>query len=229
MTPRRRAYILAAVGAAVVVLVLVVGLTLRSSDEKVASSAHRRGTARTTTTTTSGDPTSTTSTSDPSGDTSTTTTAGGAGPSPSATTAPTTSPPTGRPVADQIKPPVPPRTPADLGSGVVITLVSAETRDVGASLPGETAGPAVISTLEIRNGTNQPFDLSSIAVTASYGDGTPAIVNRSDPAKDFSGTLAPGATARGVFIFRVSEKEADSLVLEVQSGALPNVLHFKVR
>ena len=158
----------------------------------------------------------------------TTTTVAGADTGPSTTGAPATAPPS-TPVADDLKGPVAPGTPADLGGGVLVTLTDSETLDVTANLPGETAGPAVASTLEVRNDSKEPFDLSTIAVTASYGDGTPAIVNRSEPAEDLTGTVEPGKTAKGVYVFRAPEKDADPMVLEVQSGARPNVLQFKVR
>ncbi len=58
--------------------------------------------------------------------------------------------------------------------------------------------------------------------------GTPAIVNGSEPARPLAGTVRPGKSATGVYVFRAPEKESDSVVLEVQSGALPNVLRFKV-
>ena len=65
-------------------------------------------------------------------------------------------------------------------------------------------------------------------MTASYGDGTPAIVNRSEPAKDFAGSVAPGESATGVYVFRAPADEADSVVIEVQSGTQPNVVRFEV-
>jgi hypothetical protein len=163
-------------------------------------------------------------------DASTTTTsvaAGGGTEGPSTTGPPATAPVT-EPVADDLKGPVSPGTAADLGGKVFVTLTEADDLDVEAKLPGETAGPAVAATLEVRNDSTTPFDLSTIAVTASYGDGTPAIVNKSEPTAEFAGTVEPGATAKGVYVFRAPEKEADTVVLEVQSGTQPNVLRFKV-
>lgn len=148
-----------------------------------------------------------------------------AGPS---TTGPPATAPVSAPVADVVEEPVGIDTPADLGGDVTVTLTAVDTLDVEAKLPGETAGPAVAATLEVRNGSKSAFDLSTVAVTASYGDGTPAIVNRSEPAADFAGTVEPGGTAKGVYVFRAPADEADSVVVEVQSGTQPNVVRFKV-
>ncbi|UDY35502.1 hypothetical protein [Dermatobacter hominis] len=160
------------------------------------------------------------------GSTTTTTVAGGTQ-GPSTTGAPATAPVT-EPVADAVKGAVPLGTAADLGGGVFVTLTAADDVDAEAKLPGETAGPAVAATLEVRNDSTTPFDLSTVAVTASYGDGTPAIVNKSEPTDELTGTVEPGDTAKGVYVFRAPEKEADTVVLEVQSGTQPNVLRFKV-
>ena len=132
------------------------------------------------------------------------------------------------PVADIVKEPVAPGTPAPLGAGVSVVLVDSENLDVEARVPGETAGPAVAATLEVRNDSSEPFDLSSLAVTATYGDGTPAIGNDSEPARALTGTVKSGASVKGVYVFRAPVKAADTVVVEVQSADRPNVVRFRV-
>lgn len=194
---------IATLGAVLVALVLLAGCS--SDDDGDAGGAGRRSTTSSTATTADG----------------------GTEEGPTTTGAPATAP-VSEPVAMNIEEPVPKGTPADLGGGVTVTLTKADTLDVEARVPGETAGPAVAATLEVSNDTKAPFDLSTLAVTATYGDGTPAIVNGSEPARPLAGTVRPGKSATGVYVFRAPEKESDSVVLEVQSGALPNVLRFKV-
>jgi hypothetical protein len=157
----------------------------------------------------------------------TTTTVPGTPEGPSTTGAPATAPVT-EPVADDVKGPVPLGTAAELGGKVFVTLTEADDLDVEAKLPGETAGPAVAATLEVRNDSGTPFDLSTIAVTASYGDGTPAIINKSEPTSELTGTVEPGRTATGVYVFRAPADQSDTVILEVQSGTQPNVLRLKV-
>jgi len=160
----------------------------------------------------------------------TTTTVEGTGTESGPTTsgAPATAP-VSTPVADVMKKPVGPGTPADLGGEVTVTLAGTKRIDVQAHVPGETSGPAVAATLTVRNDSKDPFDLSSLAVTATYGDGTPAIASSSDPARNLTGVLRPGGSADGVYVFRAPAKESDSLVIEAQSSARRNVVHFTVR
>ncbi len=144
------------------------------------------------------------------------------------TTGPPAMAPSSAPVADAVKAPVGTGVPVDFGGGVTATMTGTKALDVEARGAGETSGPAVAATIEVRNGSNQPFDLATIALTGTYGGGTPAIPSSADPAQDLSGQLAPGATATGVYVFRVPKGDADTLVIQVQSGVKPNVPQFKV-
>ncbi len=146
---------------------------------------------------------------------------------PTTTGVPATAPDTA-PVADIVKEPVAPGTPAPLGAGVSVVLVDSEDLDVEARVPGETAGPAVAATIEVRNDSSEPFDLSSLAVTATYEDGTPAIGNDSEPARALTGTVKAGGSAKGVYVFRTPPKAADTVIVEVQSAERPNVVRFRV-
>lgn len=119
-------------------------------------------------------------------------------------------------------------TPADFGGGVTALVTSTKQVDVEAVAPGETAGPAVAVTLEVRNDSDAPVDLSLLAVAASYGKDVPAIPNGNDPADPLVGTLAPGAHRSGVYVFRVPKAEADSLVVSVQGSFSSNTLVFEV-
>lgn len=165
---------------------------------------------------------------------STTTTARGGGSTssgPSTTKGPDTTgvpatAPVSAPVAINPLAPVGTGTPADFGGGVTATLTGTRSVDVVAHTPGETSGPGVAATIKVSNGSKQPFDLSTIAVNATYGDGTPAIVSRSDPAQDLTGTVDPGKTATGVYVFRVPKDQTGSLVVQVQSGVKPNIVQF---
>lgn len=207
MTHRHRKTALSVAAAATAALVLIAGCSSGDDDAKGSEgTAKESGSGGSTT---SAPPVSTSE----------------AGPTTSG--APATAPETA-PVAVNIKDPVSKGTPADLGGGVTVILVAADKLDVKARVPGETAGPAVAATLEVRNDTKEPFDLATLAVTASYGDGSPAISNGSEPADDLDGVVAPGKTAKGVYVFRAPKKQSDSVLVEVQSGALPNVLRFRV-
>jgi hypothetical protein len=131
-------------------------------------------------------------------------------------------------VADDPQQPVGKGTPVDFGGGVTATLTATKTLDVDAKGPGETSGPAVAATIQVTNGSNQPFDLSTLAVTATYGASVPAVQTGAGPAEDFKGSVAPGSSATGVYVFRVPSADADSVVVQVQSGLKQKVPQFKV-
>jgi hypothetical protein len=66
--------------------------------------------------------------------------------------------------------------------------------------PGELSGPAVALTLQVTNGSARPLDLGTVTVSASMG-GQEASSSEAAPARPFSGRLAPGAKAQGVYVF----------------------------
>ena len=125
--------------------------------------------------------------------------------------------PTGQATPGTILPPVPLDRPADAGQGVVVSLVrtvSVETQGVG---PGESAGePAVAVTLRVQNGSTQPLDLGSTVVSLAIGpEATPGRFSQGPPARAFSGSVAAGASAEGVYVFAVPPGERGDVVLDV--------------
>jgi hypothetical protein len=112
---------------------------------------------------------------------------------------------------------VPLEQPADAGQGVVVSLVrtvSVETQGVG---PGETAGePAVAVTLRVQNGSAQPLDLGATVVSLTTGpEATPGRFSEGPPARAFSGSVAAGASAEGVYVFALPTGERGDIVLDV--------------
>lgn len=105
---------------------------------------------------------------------------------------------------------------ARLEGGVDVTISEVEQLDVKAETPGEIAGPAVALTLTVENGSDDAIDLSTAMVSVtgskdSYGQAT-----TSEPYSPFAGTLAPGETASGVYVFRLPADERDSLQVTVE-------------
>ena len=117
-------------------------------------------------------------------------------------------------------PPVAVGEPADLGGGLVATVTSVESTDLEARAPGETAGPGVLVTVEVRNDTGDDVELGGFAINASHGsDATPAIPHQTGPIEVLRGTLEPGDTASGTYAFRLPEEEMDSLVIDLHHSA----------
>jgi hypothetical protein len=99
---------------------------------------------------------------------------------------------------------------------------------VTAAGPGETAGPAVSFVVEVRNGSGAPVDLAAVAVTAAYGAaGTPAVPSSAKPSAPLSGKLAPGATGRGTYVFRLPAAAEGTVRIQVSAGFATAVAVFR--
>lgn len=121
-------------------------------------------------------------------------------------------------------PPVAVDEPAWFGNDLVVTVTGIEPAELEARGPGQTAGPGVVVTLEVRNAGAAPIDAGGVVVNAAYGHATPADPNYSDAAEPLSGMLEPGATATGSYAFRVPSDQVDSLVLDIHHATSPNVV-----
>jgi hypothetical protein len=158
---------------------------------------------------------------------------GGASPAPSAHPA-ATSHPIVAPPPDTAKPSVGLRTapavrigaPAPLTTGVMITVGRVRAITVGAHGPGEVAGPAVEVPVTVRNTTGVPFRLDGVVVNASYGNGTPAGETSSGPGKPLAGTVAPGQSASGSYVFMAPASALATLRVEVASNNAATVVSF---
>lgn len=90
---------------------------------------------------------------------------------------------------------------ADYGNGVTASLAKLEKITTTAELPGEIAGPGVAVTVRLVNAGSAAVDLGLVVVDLQDAGGTPAIPMSTSPAAPFTGSLAPGATADGVYVF----------------------------
>jgi hypothetical protein len=76
-------------------------------------------------------------------------------------------------------------------------------------------------TLRFDNGTDKPIDLDEVVVTATYGN--PARVARptyGEAARDFYGSVKPGAKAGATYSFSVPTDELDGVRLTVDFDGL---------
>ncbi|MFN8078499.1 MAG: hypothetical protein U0Q19_02945 [Kineosporiaceae bacterium] len=135
---------------------------------------------------------------------------------------------TSRPtVAITSLPPVKVGAGATIGTGVVVTVGTIDWVDVKANGPGEIAGKGAEVQVTIKNTSGAAFDLTSVAVNASYPDGTPVSPNGSPPAKEFTGSLASGDSATAIYLFTLTSGPTDRLNVEVSSGAAPGIAVIK--
>ena len=171
--------------------------------------------------------------------------AGAAGATPSATSAaPSAAPttvalapaadtpaPTG-PTTDADEPPaslapVPLDQPAAVGDGVTARVVSLDAVDATGVGPGNVTGPALRVTVAMTNGTAGALPLGGVAVDLASGpELVPASPVNDPSAAPFSGTVAAGGTAQGVYVFSIAAADRADVTLSVGYEAGAPVLVF---
>lgn len=139
--------------------------------------------------------------------------------SPGATAAPGSSespaPNSESPIAPEMAP-VAPTDEAEGPDGVVIQLEKIESVDGVAAAPGEIAGPSVRLSVTIRNDSAAPVNLGFAVVNAYIGaDRVPAGTLMSPGGKPFGGTILPGESATGVYIFLIPEDQRGDVTVAV--------------
>ncbi len=124
-----------------------------------------------------------------------------------------------QPIVDELppsRPAVPLDRPAATGDGITATVSSIEAVDGIGEGRGNVSGPALRVTVRITNGTAEPVDLSGAAVGLTHGgDAVPASPLDDPSQAPFSGSVAPGDTAQGVYVFRVPQDDRDTVTVSV--------------
>jgi hypothetical protein len=108
-------------------------------------------------------------------------------------------------------------TAAEWSDGASVRVTDARQQVTSGRGPGERAGqPQTVFALELTNGSGAPLDLNAVIVQASYGgDRAQASPIYDAESVDFSGALAPGATATAVYSFTIPADQVGDVVLSV--------------
>ncbi len=125
---------------------------------------------------------------------------------------------------------VPIKSPAAFGGDVHGRHHRASSRSgVPASAPGEISGPAIKVGITINNDTADPLVLAQTTVNAYYGPRqAPATAIFGDPSsKPFAGTAAPGASAKGVYVFDVPRAGRGDVTITVSYAPLSPIVVFR--
>lgn len=218
MTSRRRWQLAAA---AVVVLLLAgggVALALRPSPTPPGASAGSSSPAPSSSSTPAASPSTSATSPSPTTD---------ASPSPSASATSSAAPGddgSARPSA----PPVPLDEPATPRAGVDVRLASIEKVEGLATIPGEVGGPSLRITVEVRNDTAEAVSLTSAVTNLYMGpDRVPAIGLMSPGASPLPTSVAPGASATGVWVFNVPEDQRSQVAVEFDLAVDSQVVLFE--
>lgn len=110
--------------------------------------------------------------------------------------------------------------PSERPSGVVVVLREVEPVQGEARLPGEVSKPALRFTISIENRSESSIELGAVVVNGYSGPNRdPLEIITSPGGLPFSGTLAPGAEATGVYLFTVSEQARADVTVTVDPRA----------
>lgn len=115
---------------------------------------------------------------------------------------------------------------AQFGSGVAVNLTSLTKITTVAQGPGEVSGPGLAVTIAFTNNSSSPVSLDGVNVTLDDGNANPASPMSGDPAVPFTGDLAPGASATGVYVFSFPDDYKDPSRIQVSYSADAPILEF---
>lgn len=105
--------------------------------------------------------------------------------------------------------------------GVTVRIDDVKIVKIEGTGPGQISGPAAAVKLTITNGSKKSVDPSSAVVTLLQGkDYRVATPTTTSPAKPFSGSLEPGESAAGTYLFELSDNKLGvaDLVVQYQTG-----------
>lgn len=108
---------------------------------------------------------------------------------------------------------------AKLPGNVSISITKAEAIQTKATTPGEIAGPALAMFVSIHNGSEQKVNVDSAILALTNSNNQLGQPTTSDPYQPFSGELAPGASAEGIYVFLLPTNARDGLTLSVEYAA----------
>jgi hypothetical protein len=116
---------------------------------------------------------------------------------------------------------------AAIDKGLQVSVTKVSEKDLAASGPGEIAGAGVVVHVEVKNETGKDFDLTALAVNASYAKGTPASPTDAENSPGLSGTVKAGASKAADYAFRVPKKDAKTLKVDITSSTSTNIVIFR--
>jgi len=112
--------------------------------------------------------------------------------------------------------------PAAVGDGVTGRLVSIDAVQGTGEGVGNIDGPSLLVTVELTNGTDAPVSFDAVAAEAYTGeDMTPATLLDDPQANPLRGTVDPGDSVTGSYVFYVPESERGDVTVQIgyQAGA----------
>jgi hypothetical protein len=116
-----------------------------------------------------------------------------------------------------------------LPEGIVVARSALDRRVVKAGGPGEVAGPAVVVRVRLTNDSSRTIDLNTVMVRLLQRDGQVPLPVTADPYTPFVGTLGPGESRTGSYVYSTTRSRNKSWVIVVQYIAGSAIARFDVR
>lgn len=115
---------------------------------------------------------------------------------------------------------------ADFGTGVTAEVQQVEAIQAEGRGPGELSGPALVFRIAVTNGSGAPVDVDAVTVNVADMTGAPGAPLAGPPAEPFTGSVEPGASAVGTYVFAVPADSRDLVQLEVSYSTDASVVVF---
>lgn len=100
-----------------------------------------------------------------------------------------------------------------------VQLTSIKTTTVKPQTPGETAGPAVIVSVAVKNMSDAVQNVDSAVVMLVTDDGDVGIGTTAGPDVPLRGDLKPGEVAEGSYVFMLDPAKGRAVTISVNYGA----------
>jgi hypothetical protein len=124
-----------------------------------------------------------------------------------------------------VKPAVPLTATGDFGSSVTVHVTGIKAVTAKARGAGEVSGPGLEVTLRFDNNSGKSIDLGNVVVALADSQTAPGTPMSAPPAHPFSGQLAAGSQASGVYVFAVPKADRKPITLRVSyTSAAPAVV-----
>lgn len=81
-------------------------------------------------------------------------------------------------------------------------------------------------TVVLRNGTSAGIDVGGVVVELRDSHSHPGILSTSEPSEPFAGSLNPGSTGTGVYVFRVPVGDRTPITVSVNYSTQTPVVLF---
>ena len=130
--------------------------------------------------------------------------------------------------------PVPTRSaalnsPVALDTRVTVRLESVSATTVKAVTPGQDSGPAVKVSVSVQNRSTAPVVVDSAVVSLTADKGSSGVGTTAGDPHPLKGSVAPGATARGTYIFMLAPAKGRQITVSVNYSAGEPVAFFTGR